>query len=383
MSKKSSSKCISIIGSRGIPANYGGFETFAEQLSVRLAKNYDIFVGCESSNKISKNYKGVELRYFPIPPPKMYILRKIYEILYDVYFMINLSILSDYMYLLGVGTSGAFCFIPKILNRRIKLIINTDGVEWKRSKFNFFERSFLKLNTNLAIKFCDILILDAEKMRNYITDKYKHKSIFIPYGVEIPDNIEWSVDKLIPLSNIYPEIANIQEKGYWLIVARLEPENNIDIMLTGFLKSRTEKPIIVVGNATSKKYIARLKELTSINKNKRVLFIGGIYDRILLSMLRQHCYACLHGHSIGGTNPSLLEAMASRNLIISHDNEFNREVCGDSAVYFKNRDDLKEIINLIDADINPYLHYKSDAFKRCLKKYDWSEIIKEYKSIFK
>jgi rhamnosyltransferase len=383
MCKKRLSKKISIIGSRGIPANYGGFETFAEQLSIRLAqKNYYVIVGCEFSDEKINTYKGVKLKYFPIRSPNNYIIRKLYEIFYDIYFMIDLSFSSDYMYLLGVGTSGGFYFIPKILNRTIKLIINTDGVEWKRSKFTFLERSFIKLNTNLAIKFSDILVLDAERMRDYIKEKHKSKSIFIPYGVQIPDFVKWDKDELMPLSLRYPEIANIQRDDYWLIVARLEPENNIDIMLTGFLNSKTNRPILVVGNATSKKYMGRLTELASIDKNKHVLFLGGIYDRALLNMLRQHCYAYLHGHSIGGTNPSLLEAMASKNIIISHDNEFNREVCGESAIYFKNCNDLSEIIDHIDKNINLYLHFKVDVFDKCSKNYEWDKIILNYTSIF-
>ena len=175
---------LAIIGSRGIPAKYGGFETFAEELATRLVKKgYKITVSCEYSPNKIKEYKGVKLCYFPYPPPKSYFLRKLYEILVDIYFIYKLSKNHDTIYLLG-GGAGAFLFIAKIFNRKTKVLINIDGVEWKRAKFNFLEKGLLKLNIILGSLFADIIVLDAQAMKNYIAKSFHKKTVYIPYGIE-------------------------------------------------------------------------------------------------------------------------------------------------------------------------------------------------------
>lgn len=404
---------IAIIGSRGIPAKYGGFETFAEGLSTKLAKKgYDIAVTCEYEPPESRpdEYKGVNLKYFPVKPPKSYFLRKFYENLSDIYFLIKLSRSYDMIYFLGIEV-GMFLFIPHILNKSSKLAVNIDGVMWKRTKFNKLERWLLKLNHDLATVFADTIVADAEEMKNYVENKYHQKTVFIPYGIDIPSKIPWKKENLLKLKDLgkstefnskmnISDIAmygtsiplkihhekdkkhlNLDSDLYWLVVARLEPENNIHIIVEAFTKIKSKYPLVIVGDFTDDDYKKELYDLTGDHDN--IHFLGSIYDIELLDMLRQNCFAYLHGHTVGGTNPSLLEAMSMRNIIVAHGNQFNKEVCGSSAIYFEDSDTLKEKIELIESSPEDYQNLKIEALHRVKKSYLWDKIVNEYELLFK
>jgi rhamnosyltransferase len=376
---------IGIIGSRGIPAKYGGFEVFAEQLSTRLVeKGYLVDVGCEhiDSKNIDK-YRGVNLCYFPFPPHKLYQFRKFYEIFNDVYFMIKLSKLCDVVYILGTG-AGVFLFILKILNRKVKILVNIDGLDWKRDKFNRFEKMLLKFNTYIATVFADNVVLDAKSMGYYISKPFKRKTVFIPYGVECPDAVVWDKTKLEILSQGCSMVNEINQNDYWLVVARLEPENNIHIILEGYLMSNSKRLLVVVGDYTGESYRKAISKILYKNNNKnRLLIVGPIYeDKRLLNMLRQNCFAYIHGHSVGGTNPSFLEAMSMKNIIVAHDNEFNREVAQDTAMYFKDANELKDMIELIENKTEVYAAIKNQAHKRVLENYSWDVIVSRYNKLF-
>ena len=214
-------------------------------------------------------------------------------------------------------------FIPKLFGKR--LFVNPDGMEWKRSKFNPIIKSLLKLSEKLAVFWADSIIADSEEIKKYLDNKYKIESAFIPYGAHEAKKSEWNQEKL-------PEnLKNVTiNPSYYLVVARLEPENNIDIIVRGYLESKSKTPLIVVGDYSIQKYKHMIHDIINNNPSKgnKIFFVGGIYDPESLNMLRQNCKAYIHGHSVGGTNPSLLEAMISKNLIIAHDNVFNKEVCG-------------------------------------------------------
>lgn len=373
---------IAIIGSRGIPAKYGGFETFADGLSTRLAKKgYDITVSCEFEEPKTRidNYNGVNLQYFPIKPPKSYFLRKFYENISDIYFLLKLSRKNNIIYFLGTEV-GMFLFIPKLLKRSTKLMVNIDGVMWKRTKFNKLERWLLKINHYFATKFADIIIADAEEMKKYLDPKYRDKSVFIPYGVEEPKTVVWNKEKLKGLQ-YYSKIKDIDAEKFWLVVARLEPENNIHIIMEGFSQSNSKYPLIVIGDFTSTDYE---KEIIYIIQNSsNIHLIGSIYDLELLDMFRQNCLAYIHGHSVGGTNPSLLEAMIMENIIVAHDNGFNREVCHESSLYFSNSNDLSKVIVTIESSIFEHRNLKKLSYKEVGNRYLWSNITKSYLEILR
>jgi rhamnosyltransferase len=374
---------IAIIGSRGIPAKYGGFETFAHGLTENLVeKGYEVTVSCEYKPKNSRedNYKGSKLEYFPIKPPKNYLLRKFYENLSDIYFLIKLSRKSQLIYFLGIEV-GMFLFIPKILNRNSKVLVNIDGVMWERSKFNRIEKWLLKLNHDMATLFADKVITDAKEMKKYVEPKYWDKTVYLSYGISPPERIPWNGEVLKRLKK-YTSI-DIQPGNYFLVVARLEPENNIQTIVDAFYQSDINIPLIIVGDFTSKQYQEKVffKSLKS-SLQPGVIFLGSVYDQDLLNMLRQNCTAYIHGHSVGGTNPSLLEAAISRNMIIAHDNQFNREVCGTSAVYFKNSLELARKMKLVYRYPENYLELKNKVYYRVKKGYLWDKITEGYHSLF-
>ena len=373
---------IAIIGCRGIPAKYGGFETFAQGLTENLVKNgYDITVSCEYEPSQSRkdNYKGAKLEYFPIKPPKNYFLRKVYENLSDIYFLIKLSRKHQLIYFLGIEV-GMFLFIPKILSRRSHVLVNIDGVMWQRSKFNLLERWLLKINHDMATVFADEIIVDAKEMKSYVDKKYLDKTSYLSYGINVPKRITWNGETLELLKDYTP--INISPGNYYLVVSRLEPENNIHTILDAFIQAEIDIPLVVVGDFTSEAYKEEIESITKDCSQPGVIFLGSIYNQKLLNMLRQNCCAYIHGHSVGGTNPSLLEAAISRNIIMAHDNPFNREVCGASAVYFKNEIDLSRKMKSIYKHQQSYLKLKDDVYYRVKNNYLWDRITEGYISLF-
>ena len=369
---------IAILGCRGIPAEYGGFETFAEGLTENLMeKDYEITVSCEYKppEERRERYNGAKLDYFPIKPPKNYLLRKFYENLSDIYFLIKLSRNNDLIYFLGIEV-GMFLFLPKIINRSSKVMVNIDGVMWKRSKFNRLERWLLKMNHDLATVFADNIIVDSLEMKKYIDKNKLHKTSYLSYGIKIPERITWNGDTVKHLKMLTP--IEISPGKYYLLVARLEPENNIHTIIQAFSQARVDIPLVVVGDFTSTTYEEEIKDIAEECEDPGVIFLGSIYDQKLLNMLRQNCTAYIHGHTVGGTNPSLLEAAISKNIIIAHENSFNREVCESSAVYFKNVKELEIKLKSIYRHDESYNELKNRVYRRVSKNYLWDHITAGY-----
>ena len=376
---KNNKNSIAIIGSRGIPNNYGGFECFTEHISQRLVeKGYEVYVSCEHPDidNPPKTFKDVNLYYFPLKHPSSNFLGMFYEIIYDVYSMIYASLYAEQIYMLGYS-AAPFFFIPKLFGKQFYL--NPDGFEWKRNKFNGLLKIMLKINERLGSFWADQIVADSEGIKEYYDEKYDLNCSYIAYGASEMPIINWNNDKL-------PE--NIKDKfstnpSYWLVVARLEPENNIHKIIEGYIKSNTTKPLVVVGNFVSSSYENYINHIIKkMSDNKKIIFTDGIYNQEALNMLRQNCHGYIHGHSVGGTNPSLLEAMAMNTIILAHDNQFNMEVCEDTALYFENSENIKNIMNKIDSEPENYIQLKSMALKRVKKEYSWDKISKDYEELF-
>jgi glycosyltransferase involved in cell wall biosynthesis len=370
---------IAIIGSRGIPNNYGGFECFTENISHKLVENgHDVYVSCEhpETKDFPDTFKGVELFYFPIKHPKSAMLGMFYEVFYDVYSLLWASLRVDQIYILGYS-AALFFFIPKLFGK--KLYLNPDGFEWKRNKFDGFVKFLLKVNERMGSFWADRIIADSKGIKKYYDKKYNMNAAFIAYGVNEMPKIEWDENKL-------PE--NFKEKvtinpSYWLVVARLEPENNIHTIVEGYVKSDTKKPLVIVGNFLSADYEKSIRDIIDgAPEDKKVVLTGGIYNQTALNMLRQNCFGYFHGHSVGGTNPSLIEAMVMKNVILAHDNQFNNEVCDDTAIYFEGPEDLKLKIDNLDKNPENYLELKSKALTRVKKEYSWDKIVGQYTELF-
>ena len=376
---KNKKNSIAIIGSRGIPNNYGGFECFTENISQRLVeKGYNVFVSCEHPeiDNPPKTFNDVNLFYFPIKHPKSNFLGMMYEILYDAYSLMYASLKVDQIYMLGYS-AALFFFIPKLFGK--KLYLNPDGFEWKRNKFSGIIKVMLKINEKMGVFWSDQIVADSRGIKKYYDKKYQKNTKFIAYGVSEIPKIEWD-EKQLP--DALKEGITINP-SYWLVVARLEPENNIHSIIEGYLKSSTKKPLIVVGNFLSADYKETLNKIIErADEDKNVIFTGGIYNQTSLNMLRQNCFGYIHGHSVGGTNPSLIEAMVMENVILAHQNQFNEEVCDDSALYFKDSEDIKNIINQVDSNPEKYIQLKSRALSRVKEEYSWEKIVSEYSELF-
>jgi glycosyltransferase involved in cell wall biosynthesis len=333
---------LAILGSRGIPARYGGYETFAEQLGIRLAqKGIQVTVFCPANSpKEDSLYQGVNLRY--VVEPKIGAFT---QIMWDVKCFCLARHEFDVVYMLGVGASFS-AWIPRIFGT--KVWINTDGLEWKRSKWNLLQRVYLWLAEAMAVLLATRVIST------------------IAYGAQIPASNP-SLELLQPWS--------LNPDGYYVVVCRLEPENHVREIILGFEQSNSKVPLIILGNIREpNRYVQSLLELSS----DRVRFIGTVYDADRLAALRFYSRGYIHGHSVGGTNPSLLEAMACGNLIIAHDNCFNREVLGDCGQYFRDSSGLCAIVNAVDKGQICRDEVRLCAVSRIQERYQWNQIADQY-----
>ncbi len=354
---------IAILGTRGIPARYGGFETFAEQLAVRLASmNVEVTVYCEADRRTeSTSYKGVRLKYI-----HALVVGPLSTILFDIRCLWDARRDYDVVYMLGYGTS-LFCFLPRFWGRQVW--INMDGIEWARSKWNKLAKIWFKIMEKSAVWSANRLIADAEGIRQHLLSR--HKDIppcsVIPYGAPILDNA--------PEKQVLQEL-HLNESEYYLVVCRLEPENHVAEIIEGFKASSSPFKLVIVGNHKSNSdYV---KTLLTI-KDDRIIFAGTIYDEKKLQALRFHALAYMHGHSVGGTNPSLLEALGCGNIVIAHDNVFNREVAGDVALFFRSSLQIPEIISEIESYTREQKMQKIEKARTiACDKYDWDKIAEKY-----
>lgn len=359
-------KKITILGTRGIPARYGGFETFAQELSKRLqSEECKVIVFCEQTANPVFEYEGVELRY------SKYI-KSDHPLLFYFDCIWQATRSSDV--LLVTGTGGAFFYwVPKLANK--VMITNIDGIESRRGKWNTLKKLFIKMTEYVSVMLSDKVIADSVAIKRYVLEKYR-----------VPNDrvavIEYGATKNIGATN-RPAIEkySLMPSDYYLVVARLEPENNVLEIIEGFLTSQSTRTLIVVGGLNDTVYVSRLKEVAG-KSSGRVRLVGAIYDRAELDAIRFFCYAYLHGHSVGGTNPSLLEALSAGNITICHDNEFNREVTESRMYYFKSADDLALLIGQIELLPSDMLNEKkSYALHRIVSYYNWERIAGEYRKL--
>ena len=265
------------------------------------------------------------------------------------------------------------------------LYINPDGHEWKRAKWNWLIRKYWKLSEKLMVKHADLLICDSRNIEKYIQDDYKKynpKTTYIAYGADVcksrlQDNSKEWLD--------WCEKHHVNAKEYYLVVGRFVPENNYETMIREFMKSRTKKDFVLVTNVENNKFYDVLKQKTGFDKDNRIKFVGTVYDQQLLKKIREEAYAYFHGHEVGGTNPSLLEALASTDVNLLVDVSFNREVAEDSAMYWSKDDG--ELCKLIDKSDNMLDDYRAflaqKSTERITDEFSWTKIISDYEKILR
>lgn len=355
---------IAILGTRGIPNYYGGFEQFAEFFSVYLVeKGHEVYCYNSHNHKLQeKTFKGVNIIHCNDPEHK---LGTFGQFIYDYNCIID-SRKRDFDIILQLGyTSNSVWYF--LLPKKPIIITNMDGIEWKRSKYSRPVQQFLRFAERLAAISSDCLISDSIGIQSFLKKRYKKDSTYIAYGATPFDNPNEAI-----LANY-----NVEKDNYNMIMARFEPENNIEMVLDGVILSKQKIIILVVGNHNTK-FGEYLKFKFKLYENIR--FIGGIYNLEHLDNLRYHSNLYFHGHSVGGTNPSLLEAMASHAFVIAHNNDFNKAILKENSFYFSNPEDVKNILETIKKFDN--LPMVKNNYNAIVKEFNWNKINGEYLQLF-
>lgn len=356
---------VAIIGTVGLPARYGGFETLTAHLVEELSDTYDFTVYC-SSKKYSReerkeSWKGSRLKYIPLEA------NGIQSIFYDSWSILHALRCSDVLLILGVAGAWLLPFIRLFTNK--KIIISIDGIEWKRDKWPLAAKLYLWWAENLAVKYSHIDISDNESIQDYTSLRYETISRVIEYGADHTKlNVSPSEQDLIT----YPFLS----KSYAVKVCRIEPENNVSTILKVFSEN-PEHHLVVVGNWENSPYGKDLKRTFSVFENISIL--DPIYDQHTLDIIRGNASLYIHGHSAGGTNPSLVEAMFLGLPVISYGVSYNRTTTGDQAFYFSNEEELKILLKTLTK--NDLKNCSLKMKKIAKNKYVWKTVAEKYSQV--
>ncbi|MBJ6118428.1 DUF1972 domain-containing protein [Pontibacter sp. BT310] len=355
---------IAILGTRGIPNNYGGFEQLAEYLSVGLVtKGHDVYVYSPHNHSYrEKTFKGVNILHQYDPE---YKIGTAGQFIYDLNCIRDTRRHSfDIILQLGYTSSSVW---SRLFPKSSIVITNMDGLEWKRTKFRNSVKKFIKYAEQLAVKHSDYFVSDSIGIQQYLLDNYQKESTYIAYGAHLfNDN---SVDAIMEFS--------VKAYEYDMLIARLEPENSIETILKGVELSNSKRPFLVIGNHLSK-YGNYLKNKF---KDPRIHFLGAIYDIYKLDNLRYYSNLYFHGHTVGGTNPSLLEAMASNSLICANDNQFNRSILNEDAYYFTNEKEVRHVLNSVLKTAQNDFMIENNR-QKIKHDFAWDTINNQYEALF-
>lgn len=359
---------IGIIGSRGYPYIYSGYETFVKETFELLSDKYDIHVYCHQHlfDKKPKAVNGIKLHY--IPTLKHKILSQLSNSFFST---LHALLFHNYDVILFVNTAnGPFGILTKLFG--VKTAIITDGLEWLRPKWNGMGSKYFYWASKLSTKVFDVLISDSEEMRRIYLEEFHADSVVIEYGANIRKSVnDMSISSL-----------GIMKNEYYLIVGRLIPDNNADIIVEGFVKAKTNKKLVVVGDVPyTDDYANKIRSQVS----EKIIFTGYVYDQTLLMELYSNAYVYIHGHEYGGTNPTLLKALAYGCAIMALDTEFSREVLLNEThgFYFsKSSKSVTESIENIDSKEEEVLDMKNHSRHRIKEKYTWDRIATLYDKLF-
>ncbi|WP_297664789.1 beta 1-4 rhamnosyltransferase Cps2T [uncultured Streptococcus sp.] len=386
-------KSVYIIGSKGIPAKYGGFETFVEKLTeYQQDRSIQYYVACMRENSAKSGITDDQFEHngaicFNIDVPNIGPAR---AIAYDIA-AVNRAIEiakankeeAPIFYILACRIGP---FIAG-LKKKIKaiggsLFVNPDGHEWLRAKWSLPVRKYWKYSEQLMVKHADLLVCDSKNIEKYIQEDYKQyqpKTTYIAYGTDTSKSVLKPEDEKV--RTWYHE-KGVAENGYYLVVGRFVPENNYETMIREFMKSNSKKDFVLIANVEQNKFYDQLLKDTGFDKDPRVKFVGTVYDQELLKYIRENAFAYFHGHEVGGTNPSLLEALASTKLNLLLDVGFNREVGEDGAIYWR-KDNLQHIIKISEELSQEEIEKMNKlSTKQVKERFSWEFIVDEYETLF-
>ena len=377
---------VFIIGSRGLPAQYGGFETFVDQLvSHQVSPDIQYHVACLSNDQAYQHfdYQGVDC--FTINPLKLGPARVIAYDMMAINYALKLikkqGIEQPIFYVLG-NTIGAFVapFARKIHKLGGQFYINPDGLEWKRAKWAKPIQAYLKYSEKIMTRHADLVISDNPGIESYIKEAYPwSQTTYIAYGTDLsPTSLtsqDWKVRELY-------QKWQTQEKNYYLILGRFVPENNYETAIREFMASSSKRDLVIICNNEGNPYFEELRTWTGFDQDPRVKFVGTVYDQDLLKYIRKEAFAYIHGHEVGGTNPGLLEALAQTDLNLVLGVSFNQTVAKDTAHYWtKETGNLAHLINHVDS-LEDVSEWGQRAKANMKQNFTWEKIVGEYEESF-
>jgi glycosyltransferase involved in cell wall biosynthesis len=352
-----------------VPARYGGFETAVEEIGRRLADaGHEVTVYCRGERHPEREYLGMRLVHLPA------LKKKVAETLTHT----GLSVLhASGRRLTGRGPDVALVFnaanaplLPVLRAMRIPVATHVDGLEWKRAKWSGAGRRYYRTAESLSVRWSDALIADARGIQDYYTERFGADSVCIAYGAPILASTD--TGKLAA--------AGYEPGGFHLVVARFEPENHVHLAVEGYRRSGAAKPLVVVGSAPyADAYTSEVKELAG--GDPRIRFLGGVWDQDLLDALYAGALTYLHGHSVGGTNPSLLRAMGAGASVVAYDVNFNREVLGEAGRFFGDAESLAARLDEAEADPGRAADLGEAARKRAAERYVWDDVAAAYERL--
>ncbi|MDN6107970.1 MAG: DUF1972 domain-containing protein, partial [Lactococcus sp.] len=356
-------KHIYIIGSKGIPAKYGGFETFVEELTAHQNnKNIKYHVACLSDGEQANFYhNGADC--FNISKKNIGPANAIYYDLAALKYAIKEIKKNSYknaiIYILACRIGPFIGYYKKQLKQLgIKLMVNPDGHEWLRAKWSGPVKKYWKISEQFMVKHADLLICDSKHIEKYIQESYRKyvpKTTYIAYGADLTSSLLTNDDE--KLLKWYEE-KGLTSNAYYLVVGRFVPENNYETMIREFMKSDTGKDFVLITNVEQNKFYDQLKLATGFDRDNRIKFVGTVYDKELIKKIRENAFAYFHGHEVGGTNPSLIESLASSKLNLLLDVGFNKEVGEEVALYWnKEQHNLSQLIKHVEE--TNYSHMES------------------------
>jgi len=362
-----------MFGLRGLRPDLeiSGFETAFSEIAPRLVeRGHAVTMYCRASAHSRANRPahadGVDLVYMPSPGGKNFsavtstglaVAHALARHRFDVWFFVNV----------GMGYHAA---TARLSGRPV--VMNVDGLDWQRGKWGPVARAYFRSAARMAVRFCTTLVTDAEAMRAFYREHFGRESEMIPYGADIETSEQ---SELVASLGLAP-------CDYYLIVSRLIPENSLEAMLSGFVRSRTKRRLVVVGDANYQGAFHDSLERIAAS-DARVQMVGRISDQRLLKELWCNAYAYLHGHTVGGTNPALLRAMGYGSCVVARDTVFNREVLGDDGAYFADAESLTRLLDDLDVDADRAARMRRLGPARIKERYTWDHVVDEYDRVLR
>lgn len=355
---------IALIGTRGVPARYGGFETCVEEVGSRLvAAGHEVVVYCRPTDDDAEQletFKGMQLVHLPV------VRKRSLETLAHTGLSVLHRTLRDTDAAIVFNAANA-PLLPVIRARGIPVATHVDGLEWQRGKWGPTGQRYYRMAESLAVRWSDALIADAQGIADYYSREFSAETELIAYGAPITK----------PEDAVRIAELDLAPGKYHLVVARFEPENHVLEAVQGYVASRAELPLVVVGSAPyADEYTARVYAAA----DDRVRLLGGVWDQEQLNQLYAHALTYLHGHSVGGTNPSLLRAAGAGAYTLAYDVSFNREVIGDQGEYWRSPTELAGLLEDVEADPDR-AHRGGDELQREIARYNWDDVAAAYEQL--